>query len=221
MRCGSRTAPRGEYDERSTRSSAGSCGRSPSPKPPYGTPTGAVAVCVFATSGPSTATRRSLGSSPTGATRRPGDGRRRQPRRGRGEPGCGLGGELRGCDRSALRPDHVCRGARLRDRPASAGRPSAMAYGEGALWVTKPEDDTVTRIDPATYSTLFTIPVGGEPSPGGGGGSGWGLGRRTRATEPSRRSIPRPTTSSTRSIGNSPAGIVVADGRVWVSARAG
>src|SRR5205823_13100008 len=38
--------------------------------------------------------------------------------------------------------------------------PSAIAVGEGAVWVADDNDDTVARIDPASGGVLPTIPVG-------------------------------------------------------------
>ena len=104
-------------------------------------------------------------------------------------------------------------------QPISVGRrPSAMAYGEGALWVANLEDDTVTRIDPGT-SSAFTIRVGAEPSAVAvGAGSVWvaNAGERTVSRiDPVRNEVVR-----TIEIGNTPAGIVVAGGSVWVAAQA-
>jgi len=44
--------------------------------------------------------------------------------------------------------------------PASCG---AAAAGNGAVWLSNPSDNTVSRIDPATNDVVATIPVGPQP----------------------------------------------------------
>ena len=41
--------------------------------------------------------------------------------------------------------------------------PSAVAVGQGAVWVANAGDGTVTRIDPVTYAPT-SISVGGAPA---------------------------------------------------------
>jgi peptide/nickel transport system substrate-binding protein len=41
--------------------------------------------------------------------------------------------------------------------------PSAIAIGDGAVWVANAQDATVSRIDPATNRVVATIDVGHRP----------------------------------------------------------
>ena len=41
--------------------------------------------------------------------------------------------------------------------------PSAVAAGEGAVWVANTDDGTVIRVDPQTAVATHTIEVGGRP----------------------------------------------------------
>ena len=43
-------------------------------------------------------------------------------------------------------------------------RPGAVAFGSGSLWVANLDDQTISRVDPATLRTLRTIPVLGPPT---------------------------------------------------------
>ena len=43
-------------------------------------------------------------------------------------------------------------------------RPGAVGFSAGSLWVANLDDQTVSRIDPATLQTLHTIPVAGPPT---------------------------------------------------------
>jgi YVTN family beta-propeller protein len=43
-------------------------------------------------------------------------------------------------------------------------RPGAITFGAGSLWVANQDDQTVSRVDPRTLSTLRTIPVGNPPT---------------------------------------------------------
>ena len=71
--------------------------------------------------------------------------------------------------RQRRRPDRVSASIPPRSRKGRSGRisvgerPPAIAFGDGAIWVANSGDDTVTRIDPATYATS-TIPVGHGPA---------------------------------------------------------
>ncbi len=47
--------------------------------------------------------------------------------------------------------------------PAGTG-PTAIAVGEGAVWVADDGDGTVMKIDPATDRVVRTIHVGGRPA---------------------------------------------------------
>lgn len=44
------------------------------------------------------------------------------------------------------------------------GRPSAVAVGEGSVWVGNRDDDTLLRIDPRSRKVVRTIGLGAEPS---------------------------------------------------------
>jgi len=51
-------------------------------------------------------------------------------------------------------------------------RPGAVAFGSGALWTANPDDQTVSRVNPATMTVQQVIPVDGPPTeiaPAGGG----------------------------------------------------
>jgi DNA-binding SARP family transcriptional activator/DNA-binding beta-propeller fold protein YncE len=104
-------------------------------------------------------------------------------------------------------------------RSISVGRrPTAMAYGEGALWVANENDDSVTRVEPSTNSTT-TIRVGDEPvAIAVGTGAVWvansGDGTVTRIDPRTNEVVGR------LEIGNAPAGIIAADGFIWVTVQA-
>jgi YVTN family beta-propeller protein len=107
-------------------------------------------------------------------------------------------------------------------RPAVAARitvgndPSAIAVGEGAVWVADDNDDTVARIDPATAGVLATIAVGrGASAIAAGEGAVW-------VAEPFDNAIARidPKTNSitdTIPVGSAPSGVALGAGAVWVA----
>ena len=64
--------------------------------------------------------------------------------------------------------------------------PSAVATGDGAVWVASPNEDTVSRIDPAAGAVVQTIQVGSTPERGRGQ-SGRGVGGEQRQ----RHRVPR------------------------------
>ena len=104
-------------------------------------------------------------------------------------------------------------------RTISVGRrPTAIAFGEGAIWVANTSDDSVTRIDPATGATS-TIGVGlGPTAVAVGSGAVW-------VANTTDRTISRidPATNQvvgTIEIGNAPYGVAVDDGIVWVAVQA-
>jgi YVTN family beta-propeller protein len=43
-------------------------------------------------------------------------------------------------------------------------RPGAVVFGSGSLWTANPDDQTVSRVNPATMSVQQVIPVGGPPT---------------------------------------------------------
>jgi YVTN family beta-propeller protein len=98
----------------------------------------------------------------------------------------------------------------------AAGRaPSAIAVGEGAVWVANSADSTVSRILPETVSVVATITVGRQPSGiAVGEGGVWvtdrGDGLVTRIDPASGSAITIP-------VGRAPEGIAVGAGAVWVA----
>jgi YVTN family beta-propeller protein len=104
-------------------------------------------------------------------------------------------------------------------RTISVGRrPTALAFGEGALWVANQGDDSVTRVDPGTGAT-DVIRVGDAPvGVAVGSGAVWVASEGDRTVsriDPGLREV-----EQTIDTGNPPAGIAVVDGSVWVTVRA-
>jgi YVTN family beta-propeller protein len=56
------------------------------------------------------------------------------------------------------------RSGRVTATVAVGARPGAVTFGAGSLWVTNLDDQTISRVDPATLGTLRTIPVAGPPT---------------------------------------------------------
>ncbi len=92
--------------------------------------------------------------------------------------------------------------------------PSGIAIGAGAVWLTDPEADTVTRIDPTGLVT--PTPVGRGPTGiAVGGGSVWVSDSFDDAIvriDPTTRAV-----SATVSVGRAPSGVTVGGGSVWVA----
>lgn len=112
--------------------------------------------------------------------------------------------------------------------PLGLAIPTAVAVGEGAVWVAArpgfhccpPEavgSGTLTRIDPITNGVETTIPVGGEPAAlAVGGGDVWVVDRATRSlirVDPETNDV-----AARVRLRAQPRGIAVGDGAVWVSA---
>jgi YVTN family beta-propeller protein len=96
-------------------------------------------------------------------------------------------------------------------------RPSGMAFGEGAIWVAIAGDDLVTRIDPGS-NAVSSIPVGDGPTAVAvGAGAVWVA--NTAADTVSRIDPATNEVVETIELGNSPAGLVEADGSVWVTVQ--
>jgi YVTN family beta-propeller protein len=96
-------------------------------------------------------------------------------------------------------------------------RPSGLAIASGVLWVANRGDDSVTGID-LTTGAISTVPVGEEPSAiAAGAGSVWVANSGDGTV--SRIDADRGKVVATVDIRSAPAGIVVADGLVWVSAQ--
>jgi peptide/nickel transport system substrate-binding protein len=93
-------------------------------------------------------------------------------------------------------------------------RPSAVAVGGGAVWVTNSAGDTVSRIDPATHA-VDPIPVGSAPSGVAvGAGAVWVVNSGDSTVS---RIDPQTNRVSSVRVLPGPSGVVVAAGSVWVT----
>jgi peptide/nickel transport system substrate-binding protein len=95
--------------------------------------------------------------------------------------------------------------------------PSSMAAGDGSLWVSNYNDNTVSRINPATHALMQTIPVDSTPSGiAFGDGDVWVAntfsGTLSRIDPTVDRVVGPPI-----AVGNGPSGVAVSDGSVWVT----
>src|SRR5262249_22408208 len=105
----------------------------------------------------------------------------------------------------------------IRSFPAGT-QPQGIAYADGAIWVANTGDDFVTRIDPASGANK-QITVGAGPTAVASGSAAVWVANKTAGTV----SRIDPTTDkvvATIKIRNAPAGLVVADGYVWVTPQA-
>jgi YVTN family beta-propeller protein len=93
--------------------------------------------------------------------------------------------------------------------------PTAIAIGDGAVWITDNSADNVTRVDPT--GLLTPIPVGNGPSGiAVGEGGVWvadSLDNTVVRIDPSSQ----PAVTETIKVGNSPAGVAVGARSVWVA----
>jgi YVTN family beta-propeller protein len=105
--------------------------------------------------------------------------------------------------------------------PTTVGqRPTAIAAGEGAVWVANTGSDTVTRIDPGSPPTTETIGVGDGPvAIAVGAGAVWVANAGDGTIQ---RIDPDPPYKIVETIktGNAPSGIAFGDGFVWVTVQA-
>ncbi len=106
--------------------------------------------------------------------------------------------------------------------PTVGQKPSAIAVGDGSLWVTNFEDDTVTRIAipaPGQTPSLSTFEVGGGPvDVAVGEGAVWvanQLDRSVTRLDPESGDV-----EATTRLGNEPERLATGAGRVWVTVRA-
>ena len=112
--------------------------------------------------------------------------------------------------------------------PNVGARPASIAYGSGSLWVANLDDQTVSRVDPATRSVTRNIPVTDTPtglatSPG----AVWVVGSNpTRPSVTVTQIDPQfDTIASTRRIGNvvpgGPGSVATRGTAVWVAPSSG
>jgi peptide/nickel transport system substrate-binding protein len=98
--------------------------------------------------------------------------------------------------------------------------PSAVAVGEGAVWVANTDDNTVARIDPDTAAVTETIQVGRRPTGiAAGGGAVWvanSLSGTVSRIDPETNQV-----ETTLEVGEAPQGVTVAHDLVWVTVQAG
>ena len=94
--------------------------------------------------------------------------------------------------------------------------PSAIAAGDGSIWVANVDADSVSKIDPAKQVTIDTIPVGNGPDGiAVGGGFVWvtnGLDGTVSKIDPQTDTVVQ-----TIQVGNGPAGVAVDAHYVWVA----
>ena len=132
-----------------------------------------------------------------------------------------LGGEGRAKSLKAARPNSLgvvdIRSGRLVSDPIVGATPTHVAAGEHAYWVSNANDDSVSKVDPATDAVVDTISqVGSGPS--GitlGNGDVWvanSLDGTVARIDPAKDVVVQPI-----DVGNTPVGIVYGDGAVWVA----
>ena len=97
--------------------------------------------------------------------------------------------------------------------------PSAIAFGEGAVWVANRSDGTVWRIDPATNKVSWSVGVGSDPTAVAvGEGSVWVAGGDDGTVV--RVDPDGPSKATPFETGSRPTAIAVAGGSVWAAADA-
>jgi YVTN family beta-propeller protein len=113
---------------------------------------------------------------------------------------------------AVIDPAHASLTAQL---PVGAS-PSDMAVGEGAVWVSNADDQTVSRLDPKTRTVRQTIGVGSAPGAIAAGlGGVWvvnTLDRTLSWISPATNKVVKTIT-----VGNGPSGVCIGDGGVWVA----
>jgi YVTN family beta-propeller protein len=96
--------------------------------------------------------------------------------------------------------------------------PSSIAYGQGSVWVTMPNEDSVSRIDPGTQTVEQTISAGNGPAgiavgdgfvwvANGLAGTVWQIDPRTNGGQ----------VVAKIAVGNGPTGVAYGLGGVWVA----
>jgi YVTN family beta-propeller protein len=105
---------------------------------------------------------------------------------------------------------------RISEEVPVGATPSHLAVGEGAVWVTNADDDTVSRIDPLKRIVAQTISVGSSPSGiTTGNGAVWVA--NSLDSTVSRIDPVTNTVVQTIPVGNGPVSIAYAAGSVWVA----
>lgn len=98
-------------------------------------------------------------------------------------------------------------------------RPSALAYGAGALWVANLDDRAVTRIDPETRTVVRTIPLSASPDAiAVGDGAVWVANGRLGVLyliDPAFNTVSASRTLAERAINYVGAGVDFGGGDVW------
>jgi YVTN family beta-propeller protein len=108
----------------------------------------------------------------------------------------------------------VIEGGRATDAVQVGERPSGIAVGADAVWVSNFTDDTVSRIDGSTHAA-FTIPVGSAPAGVAvGAGAVWVANSGDGTVS---RIDPHTNRVKNISVLPGPTGLVVAEGSVWVT----
>jgi YVTN family beta-propeller protein len=97
-------------------------------------------------------------------------------------------------------------------------QPQGIAYADGAIWVANTGDDFVTRIDPASGANK-QITVGAAPTALAAGADAVWVANKAAGTV-SRIDPAKNKVVTTIGIGSAPAGLVVVEGYVWVTAQA-
>jgi YVTN family beta-propeller protein len=97
-------------------------------------------------------------------------------------------------------------------------RPTAIALGEGSVWVANGSDGTVSRITPRPLAVTATIDVGRDPTAVAvGEGAVWvtnGLDGTVSRIDPETNRL-----VETIEVGHRPLGVAVGNGLVWVTVR--
>ena len=94
--------------------------------------------------------------------------------------------------------------------------PSSVAAGAGSVWVANYNDNTVSRIDPATRAVEQTIQVDSTPSGiAVGAGAVWVANNFSGTLSKIDPAADRVVQSTP--VGNGPSGVAVGDGSVWVT----
>jgi YVTN family beta-propeller protein len=105
---------------------------------------------------------------------------------------------------------------RQRGQVPVGASPSAVAAGDGSIWVANGDANTVSRIDPSKHVVIETIPVGHDPDAiAFGGGFVWVANSLDGTVS---KLDPRTNTPvDAIPVGNGPAGVAVDSRYVWVA----